>query len=114
VKPLRISVCFGKLPDRCARDDFYRPSYLPAFGCPSSFNLPMEPALSVLAQALITERLLLRPANRQYAPALLGYYVANRAHLMPWEPLRLDLFCTLRSIEMRLESQSGGSLILFG
>ncbi|WP_183727333.1 MULTISPECIES: GNAT family N-acetyltransferase [Paraburkholderia] len=64
----------------------------------------MKPALSEPSGVLITERLWLRPASRQHVSALLGYSIANRAHLQPWEPSRPEAFYTLPSIEARLES----------
>jgi [ribosomal protein S5]-alanine N-acetyltransferase len=51
---------------------------------------------------LQTERLTLRPATRGDAPALLQYYLTNRSHLQPWEPLRPDDFYTLPALEQRL------------
>jgi len=44
---------------------------------------------------LRTDRLVLRPANRSDAAALLDYYIKNRDHLAPWEPLRKEMFFTL-------------------
>lgn len=44
---------------------------------------------------LQTERLVLRPASRSDAPSLLDYYINNRDHLQPWEPLRKEMFFTL-------------------
>ncbi|WP_311709599.1 GNAT family N-acetyltransferase [Burkholderia ubonensis] len=67
-------------------------------------NPPMKFAPLILPNPLVTDRLLLRPANRAYAPDLLTYYVENRAHLMPWEPSRPDSFYTRHAIEMRLQS----------
>jgi ribosomal-protein-alanine N-acetyltransferase len=64
----------------------------------------MEPASSMPSGTLITERLWLRPASRQDAPALLAYCLANRTHLLPWEPSRPESFYTRQSIETRLES----------
>lgn len=64
----------------------------------------MKPALSEPSDILITERLSLRLASRRHASALLGYCIANRAHLSPWEPSRSESFYTLPSIEARLES----------
>ncbi|KWC29001.1 alanine acetyltransferase [Burkholderia ubonensis] len=64
----------------------------------------MKFAPLILPNPLVTDRLLLRPANRAHAPDLLAYYVENRAHLMPWEPSRPDSFYTQHAIEMRLQS----------
>ncbi|AOJ13593.1 GNAT family N-acetyltransferase [Burkholderia vietnamiensis] len=64
----------------------------------------MKPALSEPSDILFTERLSLRLASRRHASALLGYCIANRAHLSPWEPSRPESFYTLPSIEARLES----------
>ena len=44
---------------------------------------------------LRTDRLLLRPANRSDASSLLDYYLTNRDHLQPWQPLRKEMFYTL-------------------
>ena len=50
-----------------------------------------------------TARLNLRPASARDAPAMLDYYLANREHLQPWEPLRKDRFYTLPVQTRRLE-----------
>ncbi|KWE70079.1 alanine acetyltransferase [Burkholderia ubonensis] len=64
----------------------------------------MKFAIPILPNPLVTDRLLLRPANRAYAPDLLAYYIENRTHLMPWEPSRPDSFYTRHAIETRLQS----------
>ncbi|GLZ17363.1 ribosomal-protein-alanine acetyltransferase [Burkholderia plantarii] len=51
-----------------------------------------------------TERLSLRHAGRHDAAALLAYYLANRAHLQPWEPSRPASFYTPQSVETRLDA----------
>ncbi|MCM2548130.1 GNAT family N-acetyltransferase [Burkholderia glumae] len=53
-----------------------------------------------------TGRLSLRHAARRDAPALLAYYLANRAHLEPWAPSRPESFYTLPSIETRLDAMA--------
>ncbi|MCG2598981.1 MULTISPECIES: GNAT family N-acetyltransferase [Burkholderiales] len=52
--------------------------------------------------SLDTQRLSLRPALREHAPALLAYHLANLAHLQPWEPARPESFHTLSATEERL------------
>lgn len=51
---------------------------------------------------LRTERLVLRPANRSDAAALLDYYITNRDHLARWAPLRKEMFFTLPVQTQRL------------
>lgn len=55
-------------------------------------------------RGLQTERLILRQATRYDAAALLDYYLVNRDHLQPWEPLRTDDFYTVDALEHRLEA----------
>ncbi|MBN3820848.1 GNAT family N-acetyltransferase [Paraburkholderia sp. Se-20369] len=64
----------------------------------------MQSTLPPAPPPLDTGRLLLRPAHRAHAPALLAYAIDNRAHLAPWEPSRPESFYTLTSFEMRLKS----------
>lgn len=52
---------------------------------------------------LVTSRLVLRTAERRFAPAVLAFFEENRAHLAPTSPpLPLDFF-TLTGTERRLE-----------
>jgi ribosomal-protein-alanine N-acetyltransferase len=53
---------------------------------------------------LQTERLNLRLVTRSVAPAQLQYYLNNRHHLQPWEPLRAEDFYTLPGLQQRLIS----------
>ncbi|MGF6768609.1 ribosomal-protein-alanine N-acetyltransferase [Paraburkholderia sp. GAS199] len=54
------------------------------------------------AAGLRTERLILRCARREDAPDLLAFYLENRSHLQPWDPLRADDFYTVAALEHRL------------
>lgn len=52
---------------------------------------------------LRTERLVLCCSHRTDASDLLAYYVENRSHLQPWDPLRPDDFFTVEALDRRLE-----------
>lgn len=54
------------------------------------------------AAGLETEHLLLCPVSQADAAALLGFYLDNRSHLQPWEPLRDEAFYTLEGMAERL------------
>lgn len=65
-----------------------------------------------------TERLRLCLPEPSGAPAVLAYFVDNRAHLEPWEPVRPSDFYTLafwerRLAESRAEAEAGQSLRFF-
>jgi ribosomal-protein-alanine N-acetyltransferase len=57
---------------------------------------------SNLADGLLTQRIELRVADESYAAALHAYYIANRAHLQPWEPTRPESFFEVDAIASRL------------
>jgi RimJ/RimL family protein N-acetyltransferase len=50
---------------------------------------------AVSPTALETQRLVLEPYTEAHAAQILDYYVRNRAHLEPWEPIRAPQFSTL-------------------
>ncbi|HEY0285525.1 MAG TPA: GNAT family N-acetyltransferase [Pseudomonas sp.] len=51
---------------------------------------------------LTTERLTLRPPQPSDAMAIQHYYIVNRHHLQPWQPLRSAGFFALSAIEQRV------------
>ncbi|CAG4913849.1 GNAT family N-acetyltransferase [Paraburkholderia saeva] len=55
---------------------------------------------------LHTARLQLQPADVQHTAGLQRYYVENRAHLQPWEPLRSEAFFETSAIAGRLRSMA--------
>lgn len=52
---------------------------------------------------LQTARLVLQRASRKDVAGLLAYYIENRRHLQPWEPLRSDDFYTRDTLMRRLD-----------
>ncbi|WP_330218162.1 hypothetical protein [Robbsia andropogonis] len=52
---------------------------------------------------LQTARLVLQRASRGDVADLLAYYIENRRHLQPWEPLRSDDFYTRDALMHRLD-----------
>ena len=66
---------------------------------------------------ILTERLLLFPQGREHLQDLRNYYLANAAHLDPWEPARSDNFHSKAAWRDRLaatveEHQQGRALKL--
>jgi ribosomal-protein-alanine N-acetyltransferase len=51
---------------------------------------------------LVTERLILRPAQPADAPAVQQYIIANRHHLQPWQPSRPAGYFGLDAVAQRI------------
>lgn len=51
---------------------------------------------------LSTERLVLRPPQLTDAPAMQQYYISNRHHFQPWQPIRPAGYFGLTAIEQRI------------
>jgi len=51
----------------------------------------------------VTERLVIRIAVASDAEKLCQYYVSNQVHLAPWEPVRSEVYYTLRWWQLRVE-----------
>lgn len=69
-------------------------------------------------RSIVTSRLTLVPARDDFGGILRDFYLDNRSHLQPWEPLRSDSFFDLNEIHRRLHSMeansaSGNALHLF-
>lgn len=58
------------------------------------------------ADGLLTQRTALRVADESNAVALHAYYVANRAHLQPWEPSRPESFFEVDAIAGKLRAMT--------
>ena len=65
-------------------------------------NLNKPNTMSFPTEGIRTERLVLRAVNASDAPALLDYQQRNRAHLQPWEPLRVELFYIIEAVQERV------------
>jgi len=51
----------------------------------------------------VTERLVIRIAVASDAEKLCQYYIRNQVHLAPWEPIRSEVYYTLRWWQLRIE-----------
>ncbi|RKE36973.1 [SSU ribosomal protein S5P]-alanine acetyltransferase [Paraburkholderia sp. BL23I1N1] len=60
------------------------------------------PTLCLPTEIVHTARLVLRAASERYACDLQAYYLENREHLQPWEPLRPSGFFEADAIAQRL------------
>jgi ribosomal-protein-alanine N-acetyltransferase len=73
--------------------------------------------LEQLAPRELSDGIILRPIRHDDAPAVAAAYVANRAHLAPWEPVRTEAFFTVpwwrAEIDRVLEATAAGTMAAF-